>query len=416
MALSSIAPDFSGGEMDLGYDAFFDDAIRSVRLEHRYRSFTELSYRVGNLPYAYSPTYGKEIVVWCSNDYLGMSQKDIVIEKFISSTQKMGVGSGGTRNISGTNSPIVKLESEIALLHQKPKALVFTSGYVANQASISTFAKIIPNLVIFSDEFNHASMIHGIREGRFEKRIYKHCDVKHLESILCDYPIDQPKMIAFESVYSMTGARAPIDEITTLAKQYNCLTYIDEVHAVGMYGKTGAGITEELGLQDKIDIIQGTLSKGYGITGGYIAAAGNIIDAIRSYAPAFIFTASLPPCISEAATTSIRYLRTHSEERIKHQEIAKRTKDELRKAGIYYLDNDTHIIPIMIGDSNKSRAIRMELLEKFGIYLQDINFPTVPRGTERLRVTPTPFHTDKMIQDLVEALLYLLKKHNIKYK
>ena len=397
------------------YDIFFRKALEKVRAEGRYRVFTELEYSVGKLPYAYSPKFKKDVVVWCSNDYLGMSHNDKVLEALVSSARGLGAGSGGTRNISGTNSPLVRLEREVAVLHDKPKALAFTSGYVANQATLSTLAKIIPDLLMISDQFNHASMIHGIREGRFEKRVYKHCDLLDLEAILKECPKERPKMIAFESVYSMTGKKAPIAEICHLAKKYNCLTYIDEVHAVGLYGKNGAGIAEQLGISDQLDIIQGTLSKGYGVIGGYIAATEGIVDAIRSYAPAFIFTAALPPCIAEAAIASIDYVRENTQFRQRHAIIARKVKDKLKQAGIYYLENETHIIPVMVGDARACTDIRETLLSEYGMYLQDVNFPTVPRGTERLRVTPTPFHTDDMIDDLVGALSSLLHRYKIKY-
>ena len=387
----------------MNYNKIFNDALSQVKLEGRYRIFTELQYQ-NTSPVAYSARFNRDITVWCSNDYLGMSRNPQVIEAAIEATKLMGVGSGGTRNISGTNSPMVALEKELASLHNKEAALVFTSGYVANQASLSTLAKIIPNIVMFSDESNHASMIHGIKDGRSEKVVYRHNDMEHLEELLKQYPLEHPKLIVFESVYSMIGDISPIEAICDLAKKYNAMTYIDEVHSVGLYGDQGAGVAQMLGVVDKIDIFQGTLAKAFGVIGGYIAGSKECIDAIRSYAPGFIFTTSLPPAISNAALASVRILRSTNKERDTHKKMVNYVKGLLRNEGIEFIDNDTHIIPVMVGDPVKCQSISETLLKDYGVYVQHINFPTVPRGKERLRITPTPLHTEEMAQYLVKSL------------
>jgi 5-aminolevulinate synthase len=343
-----------------------------------------------------------------------MSQNESVIEYSINAVKEAGVGSGGTRNISGTNSYIVALEKELADLHAKESALVFTSGYVANQATLSTLTKIIPDIVMISDEMNHASMIQGIRDSKAEKRIFKHSDVADLERILQEYPNERPKIIIFESVYSMQGDIAPMKEICDLARKYNALTYLDEVHSVGMYGARGAGIAQMLGVEDGIDIMQGTLAKAFGVIGGYIAGRPEIVDAIRSYAPGFIFTTSLPPSVSSAALASIRHLKSSDAEREKHQAAVKKVKSLMDAAGISYMSNQTHIIPVLICDPVKSQQISEKLLSEHGIYVQHINFPTVPRGTERLRITPTPLHTEEMMVSFVEALDKVLSEFGIK--
>jgi 5-aminolevulinate synthase len=397
----------------MNYNKIFNDALSQVKLEGRYRIFTELQYQ-NTSPVAYSARFNRDIIVWCSNDYLGMSRNPQVIEAALEATKLMGVGSGGTRNISGTNSPMVALEKELASLHNKEAALVFTSGYVANQASLSTLAKIIPNIVMFSDESNHASMIHGIKDGRSEKVVYRHNDMEHLEELLKQYPLEHPKLIVFESVYSMIGDISPIEAICDLAKKYNAMTYIDEVHSVGLYGDQGAGVAQMLGVADKIDIFQGTLAKAFGVIGGYIAGSKECIDAIRSYAPGFIFTTSLPPAISNAALASVRILRSTNKERDAHKKMVNYVKMLLRNEGIEFIDNDTHIIPVMIGDPVKCQSISENLLKDYGIYVQHINFPTVPRGKERLRITPTPLHTEEMAQYLVKSLAEVM--NNIKLK
>jgi 5-aminolevulinate synthase len=350
----------------------------------------------------------KDITVWCSNDYLGMSQHPKVVEAMVNTAREMGAGAGGTRNISGNHIPLVELEKEIADLHQKEMALVFTSGYVANQATLSTFAKIMPDIVILSDESNHASMIQGVRDGRSEKRIFKHNDLSDLEHNLKAIPLEQPKMIIFESVYSMLGDISPIKEICDLAEKYQALTYIDEVHSVGLYGKRGAGVAEMLGVMDRLDFIQGTFAKAFGVIGGYVTGKKTLIDCIRSYASGFIFTTSLPPAVAAAAVESVKHLKSSNVEREKHQQVVKKLKAKLERAGIYYYRNDTHIIPIHIGDPILSKEISQRLLEEFGIYVQHINYPTVPKGKERLRITPSPYHTDEMIDHLVASLSAVL--------
>jgi len=396
------------------YKKIFNESLDQVKKEGRYRTFTELQFTKSNPPVAYSPRFGRDITIWCSNDYLGMSQNKSIMESSINAIKEAGVGSGGTRNISGTNSYIVALEKELADLHAKDSALVFTSGYVANQATLSTLTKIIPDLVMISDEMNHASMIQGIRDSKAEKRIFKHSDLEDLENILKEYPIVRPKILIFESVYSMQGDIAPMKGICELARKYNALTYLDEVHSVGMYGERGAGVAQMLGVEDGIDIMQGTLAKAFGVIGGYIAGRTEIVDAIRSYAPGFIFTTSLPPSVSSAALSSIRHLKDSNVERQKHQAAVKQLKARLDEARIEYMRNETHIIPVLIGDPVKSQRVSEKLLSEHGIYVQHINFPTVPRGTERLRITPTPLHTDEMMDYFVDALDQVLSEFGIK--
>lgn len=388
----------------IDYRSLFAAAVDSIKLEGRYRTFTDLEYIDPKLPIAWSNRFNREVTVWCSNDYLGMSRSPVVVEAMVEAARKYGVGAGGTRNISGTNLPITLLEKELADLHGKQAALVFTSGYVSNQATLSTLTKIIPNIVMFSDELNHSSMIHGVLDSRAEKRVFRHSDVAHLEELLQLYPLEQPKIILFESVYSMTGDIAPIKEYIYLAKKYNALTYIDEVHSVGLYGQRGGGITELFGLADQIDIIQGTLAKAYGVIGGYISGSHEIVDAIRSAAPGFIFTTALPPGVSNAALASVRHLKASNKERIDHQNKVSMVKTRLRNLGIHFIDNSTHIIPVMIGDPFIAQQISERLLAEDGIYIQHINFPTVPKGKERLRITPTPLHSEEMIDKLVNCL------------
>ena len=389
------------------YKDQFRAAVDAVRSEGRYRIFRDIRRKKGAFPRA---TWFKEnlteqdITVWCSNDYLGMGQNECVVEAVKSAVDTAGTGSGGTRNISGTTRYHVQLESELASLHQKEAALVFTSGYVANEAALSTMSKILPGLHIFSDEMNHASMISGIRNARTHKHIFKHNDVADLEEKLKAVPIDAPKLIAFESVYSMDADIAPIEAICDLADKYNALTYIDEVHAVGMYGPQGGGVCEARGLMDRIDIIQGTLAKAYGMIGGYIAADRIIVDAIRSLASGFIFTTSIPPSTAAGALRSVKILKITPEVRTQHHERARALKARFRAAGYPFIDGETHIVPLMVGDPVKCQAISDRLIEDFGIYAQPINFPTVPRGTERLRFTPSPFHTDAMMDELMDAL------------
>lgn len=393
--------------MPFDYSQHFGNAVDSVRGEGRYRVFQDIRRVKGEFPKAvwYMDDFSeKEIIVWCSNDYLGMGQNDCVVEAVKSAVDAAGTGSGGTRNIAGTTHYHVQLEKELAELHDKDRALVFTSGYVANEATLGVMSKILPGLIIFSDEMNHASMISGIQRARCEKHIFKHNDLADLEAKLKAAPADQPKLIAFESVYSMDADIAPIKEICDLADKYNALTYIDEVHAVGMYGARGGGVCEERDLMNRIDIIQGTLAKAYGMIGGYIAADEVIVDAVRSMASGFIFTTSIPPSTAAGALRSVKILKISPEMRHQHQERANALKARFRADGFPFIDGDTHIVPLMVGDPVKCKAISDRLIEEFGIYVQPINYPTVPRGTERLRFTPSPFHTDAMIGQLMGAL------------
>ena len=398
------------------YNAAFEKQVEQIKAEGRYRNFVGLQREAGNFPMAFWGTLKKQVVMWCINDYLGMSQHPKVIESAAQAILNNGVGSGGTRNIGGNNRAIVELEQEIADLHHKEEALVFTSGYVSNDASLTTLSKIMPDLIYFSDESNHASMIAGVRNSRAEKHIYRHLDVVHLEQLLKSVDINKPKMIVFESAYSMDGLISPIGKICELAKKYNSMTYIDEVHSVGLYGNRGAGIANMLGFEDKIDIIQGTLAKAYGVIGGYIAGKSSLIDAIRLTASGFIFTTSLPPAITDAARVSIRYLKDSSTERERHQSVISKVKKSLKMAGIQVLENQSHIIPIIIGDPELARKASQLLIEKHNIFVQHINFPTVPRGTERLRITPTPGHTQEMIVNLTNALVSVFEELGIKPK
>ncbi len=397
----------------LDYNQYFNTAINNLKDEGRYRIFSDIERKVGHHPIAFDHKNKKDIVIWCINDYLGMSQHQDVILAANKANSSMGVGSGGTRNIGGTHHPMVELEEELANLHNKEAGLVFTSGYVSNDAAISTLGKLLPNCVMFSDQENHASIIEGIKHSNSEKHIYKHLDIKDLENKLKSVDINRPKVILFESIYSMDGRVSPINEICDLADRYNALTYIDEVHAVGLYGKRGGGICEQLGIMDRISIIEGTLAKGFGVIGGYITGSKILIDAIRSYASGFIFTTSLPPALASAATTSIRYLKNSSKERDALQSNAKKLKQQLREANIPFIENDSHMIPVMINDPILSKKISEILLDKFSIFVQHINHPTVPKGTERLRITPTPLHTDEMIKNLVSALVFAFDSLNI---
>lgn len=386
------------------YGKYFSEAIEKVKEEGRYRTFTDLARYAGDFPKAKDHSNNKDVTLWCSNDYLGMGQHQSVIKAIESAAKSMGAGAGGTRNIAGNNHEVVKLEEEIADLHQKEKALAFVCGYVANEATLSTLAHILPNAITFSDQFNHASMIQGIRSGGSEKHVFRHNDVEHLEELLQNSDYDRPKIIAFESVYSMDGDIAPIKEICDLADKYNAITYLDEVHAVGMYGARGGGIAEREGLLDRVTIIQGTLAKAFGVMGGYIAANADLIDVIRSFAPGFIFTTALPPSLAAGAAASIIHLKKSNAEREGQQDRAERLKSMLRQCQIPFIDSETHIVPVMIGDPELCRQASELLSDEFDIFVQHINFPTVPRGTERLRITPSPFHTDEMMEHLVDAL------------
>lgn len=397
----------------LNYIQIFADHVHQIKKEGRYRDFSNLKRLADKFPYALDVSTGKEIVMWCINDYLGMSKHPDVINAGVQSLIKYGIGSGGTRNIGGNNDSIVRLEKELASLHEKQSALLFTSGYVANDATLSILPKIFPNIVFFSDESNHASIISGIRNSRAQKYIYKHLDMQDLEKSLQSVDINIPKIIVFESVYSMDGYISPIKKICDLAEQYNALTFIDEVHTVGLYGNQGAGIANALGCN--VDIIEGTLAKAYGTIGGYITGNSSIIDAIRLTSSGFIFTTSLPPVITESALASINYLKNSNTERLVHQLVVKKVKQSFNSANINYLKNESHIIPIIIGDPNKAREASRMLLDKYQIYVQHINFPTVPRGSERLRITPTPEHNDAMIENLTLALVEVFNTLDIKY-
>lgn len=390
--------------MQKNYLDFFTRSIDKLHEEGRYRQFVDIARICGEFPYAINNKNGKKITVWCSNDYLGMGQNEEAINQAIEAAKSYGIGSGGTRNISGNTSLIIELEREIAALNHKEAALVFVSGYLANDTTISTLAKIIPNLVIFSDQKNHASIIQGIRNSGLEKHIFRHNDMNHLEELLNNYPKEQPKLIIFESVYSMDGYFGKVHEIANLAEKYHALTYIDEVHGVGLYGEHGAGLCEKLGLSDKIDIIQGTFAKAFGSIGGYITGNAKLIDAIRSYASGFIFTTSLPPMVLAGILANVRHLKNSSKERELHQKQVRKLKEALKKAEIKIIENQSHIVSVVIGDAKKSQEISKKLLNDFDIYVQNINYPTVAKGDERLRITVTPLHNDKMIENLVEAL------------
>ena len=390
----------------MNYDEFFADAIGRLWHERRYRVFADLERIAGRFPRAiwHSPQGPREVVIWCSNDYLGMGQHPKVIGAMVEIATRMGTGAGGTRNISGTNHPLVELERELADLHGKEAALVFTSGYVSNQTGMATIAKLIPNCLILSDALNHNSMIEGIRQSGAEKKIWRHNDTGHLEELLEHAGSDRPKLIVFESLYSMDGDVAPIRQISALAERYDAMTYLDEVHAVGMYGPAGAGIAAREGVMQCIDVIEGTLAKAFGCLGGYVAASANLVDAVRSYAPGFIFTTALPPAICAAATAAIRHLKSSQSERTRQQECAARVKSALTAAGLPIMLSETHIVPVMVGDPEKCKRASDLLLSEHGIYLQPINYPTVPRGTERLRITATPYHDDVLIDQLAKAL------------
>jgi len=397
-------------QLPIDYHAAFAAALDEIRAEGRYRVFTDLERKVGQFPRAYSHRSKAEVTVWCANDYLGMGQHPTVLNAMHDAIGGMGAGAGGTRNISGTHHKIVELEQTLAELHHKEAALVFTSGYVANEAGLSTLGAMLPGCVFFSDAQNHASMIHGIRQSNAEKKIFRHNDVDHLAKLLAATDIKRPKIIAFESVYSMDGDVGPIKEICALARQYNALTYLDEVHAVGMYGQRGAGIAEREGLMDLVDVIQGTMAKAYGVIGGYITASATIIDVIRSYAPGFIFTTTLPPAIAAGANASIRHLMQSNTERAQHQTNAQALKAMLSDAGIPVMANNTHIVPVMVGDAVLCKQISDILLEEYRLYVQPINYPTVRKGTERLRITPTPFHSAEMMQELTGALVEIFAR------
>jgi 5-aminolevulinate synthase len=390
----------------MDYQGTFGQALDALTLEGRYRVFADILRNRGEFPHAlhHTPDGKRPITVWCSNDYLGMGQHPAVLSAMHEAIDTAGAGSGGTRNISGTTHYHVELEAELADLHGKEAALLFTSGYVSNEATLSTLVKLFKGAVIFSDEKNHASMIAGVRQGGGPKRIWRHNDLEHLESMLREYGPEMPKIIAFESVYSMDGDISPINDICDLAKKYNALTYLDEVHAVGMYGPRGAGVAERDGAMAKVDIIEATLAKGFGLMGGYIASTAACIDAIRSYAPGFIFTTSLAPVVVAGALASVRHLKTSQSERERHQVRAAVLKERLAAEDLPVMHTPSHIVPVLVGDPVQCKALTDKLLDRFGIYVQPINYPTVPRGTERIRLTPGPMHTDHEMDKLVTAL------------
>jgi 5-aminolevulinate synthase len=389
------------------YNGSFQSAIAALKGERRYRVFADLERKVGQFPHALwnSPSGKQSVVVWCSNDYLGMGQHPKVIEAMCSAARTMGAGAGGTRNISGTHRALVELEAELADLHGKEAALVFTSGYVSNHTGIATIARLLPDCLILSDAHNHNSMIEGVRAAGCARQIWRHNDLQQLEELLARAAPGRPKLIVFESVYSMDGDVAPLGAICDLAERYNAMTYLDEVHAVGMYGRRGAGIAERDGVMARLDVIEGTLAKAFGTLGGYIAAKSAVVDAVRSHAPGFIFTTALPPAVAAAATASIAHLKASGEERAGQCAAVAATKAALRKAGLPVLATETHIVPVMVGDPDLCKQASDLLLERHGIYIQPINYPTVPRGTERLRITPTPAHDIRLIGQLADALV-----------
>ena len=405
----------------MDYERRFSDAIDRLKAEERYRTFANLERDASRFPTALWRPEGEEekprdVTVWCSNDYLGMGLHPDVIEASVQAARAHGAGAGGTRNISGTHHPIVRLEAELADLHGKPAALAFTSGWISNLAGISTIASLLPDCLILSDALNHNSMIEGVRRAGCEKKVWRHNDVAHLEELLAAEPIERAKLVVFESLYSMDGDIAPIADILDVCEKYQAMSYIDEVHAVGLYGPRGGGLSDREGLADRIDVIEGTLAKGFGSLGGYIAASAAVIDAVRSYAPQFIFTSTLPPSVAASAAAAVRHLKASNVERERHQHMAQLTKHALKAAGIPVMDNPSHIVPVFVGDALKCKAASAMLLDRHAIYIQPINYPTVAKGTERLRITPTPAHNEAQVAGLVEALVDVWKSLNLPFE
>ncbi|KAJ3124117.1 mitochondrial 5-aminolevulinate synthase [Nowakowskiella sp. JEL0407] len=411
---SDLDTESAGRSSTFDYEQFYAEELDKKHRDRSYRYFNNINRLAQAFPTAHTGT-GEHVTVWCANDYLGMSKHPLVVNAMKETLDKYGAGAGGTRNIAGNAQLHLSLEHELADLHKKPAALVFSSCFVANDATLSTLASKLPNCIIFSDASNHASMIQGIRHSRAEKMVFRHNDLEHLEQLLKSVDINRPKIIAFESVYSMCGSIGPIKEIAKLARKYNAITFLDEVHAVGMYGNSGAGVAEHIDGMDEIDIITGTLGKAYGVVGGYIAGSAGLVDLIRSYAPGFIFTTSLPPPIISGALTSIRYLKKSQTERFGQQSNTVKLKSVLDSMGIPVVPNPSHIVPVLIGDAETAKSVSDELLHKYKIYVQSINYPTVAKGEERLRITPTPGHNEELMGKLVDSLSTIWKERGLKY-